>query len=1050
MQAASDQLMILPRSLPAPAACLAAAGATTAWVLLHFVGRSARRGPVRAALVVARIGVGFAALLMSAQALQHWVSLATSWPLWPIALAAAAAVECLLGFYSAERRTVAPRRGLVLAGLRVALALAIALMLAQPVLVRAHESDLRRQVAVLLDRSASMQVADAQMSASERLRIAETLLPGVVTRPCRLEGVARGLGEPVKALTTQQEWLAMLAELAPAGRRKHLEARRQELRAAVDEARSSVARQSQALDASLAGPTELSADLRSAIEQARDSLARRAGEPLQAAADIIAEIRPDAAPEAPQDVEGRLRDRIATASEALRQASADIDGLSQRLDEALYTSLPAAQRDAVDAIAAQTRLDLACRVAFGRAGAGDTAGQDVPGLLSKLRDRYAVRAYGFASEAEEMDATGPPPEGVAQGAGGLQTDLAAALQKAVADAPTGQLAGVILLTDGRHNAAARLEPLAARLNMEHVPVCTVLMGGERPPTDAAIANLEAPETVLAGDKVYIAVDLKLDGLAGRTVNVALSKGDEVVQSQAIQVPTPEYRTRVELSDTPAQAALLAYRVQVGAFEDEALKANNEYPVTVRVSDDQVRVLLIESRPRWEYRYLKNLFASRDRTVRLQYVLFQPDRLAGQQPRPVIPASPARPAGEAEATALPQEDKDWLAFDVIILGDVAPADLPPPAQEAISRFVTERGGTLVVIAGRRFMPGAFAGSPLEQLVPVLFEPGAAASNADAGSGFHVALTPEGRDSVIMRLKADPQENATFWSSRPECLWRCPVSGVKPRAIVLAYARPSSASQEPGGAAAADADRQFQADHVLVAVQNTALGRVLFLAFDETWRLRYGEGDTYHHRFWGQLLRWATAGKLPAGTNLVKLGTDRARYPLHSAVQVRARLMRPDLTPVVTNEVAALLFQDERLVLRKRLEYIGDAPGMYGADLGELPSGIYRVELDGPPVDALLAQEAAGKVSTTFSVDPASSTELVELAADRGAPGLLAEATGGIIRGPAQATEVLAALGPARVRLEERHEYALWSSGPFLSLMVLLAASEWILRKKAGLP
>lgn len=1051
MEPASGQFMILPGSLPAFALWLATAGAMAASVLLRFVGRSLRAGPSRAALMLVRMGAGSATLLMSAQAVQPWVSFATSWPLWTVAVAGAAIAECLLGLYAVERRTVAARTGLVLSVLRVALAIAIALMLGQPVLVRAHESDQRRHVAVLLDTSVSMQVADTQMTGFERLRIAEAFRPGLIVRPWQLEGIARQVERPAAALAREQKWLGLLAELPPANRLRHLQSRLPELRAAVDDARTAVARQAEALGAALAKVTDTNADLCSALEQAAQWLGKRADEPLSEAADVIAGMPADPTDEALSSAEVRLRDRIAAAAEALRQASIDVTGLSQQLDEAFYASLPAAQKGAVDAIAGQTRLSLAWELLFGPPTETGTAAPRSAGLIGKLQGRYAVRAYGFASEAEEIDATVLSADrsgGAREGAGALQTDLATALQKALADSPPGQLAGIILLTDGRHNASARLEPLAARIATAHVPVCTVLMGGERPPTDAAIANLEAPETVFAGDKVCLAADLKMDGLFGRMVNVTLYRADEAVGSQTVQVPAPQYRTRVELSDAPPGAGLLAYRVQVEGFDDEALRTNNEYPVTVRVTDDQVRLLLIEGRPRWEYRYVKNLFASRDRTVRLQHVLFEPDQVGGRGPRPAIVASPARPAGEPEATVLPQEEKDWLAFDVIILGDVRPADLPGPAQEAIRRFVTDRGGTLVVIAGRRFMPRAFAAGPVEQLMPVTLE----ASSGDGApawdDGFHVWLTPEGRDSVVMRLKADPLENAEFWSSRPECRWRLPVSEVKPRAIVLAYARPTMLDASQAEAAAAD--RRFQAAHALVTTQNVALGRVLFLAFDETWRLRYREGDTYHHRFWGQVLRWATANKLPAGTNLVKLGTDRARYPLRSGVQVRARLLRRDLTPVVTSEVAALVFRADELVVRKRLEYTGDAPGMYHADLGELPSGIYRVELDGPPVDALLAEEGAGRASTTFSVDQAASAEQVELAADPGGPGLLAELTGGLVRGPARAVEVLDRLGPPRVTLVERHEYPLWSSGPLLFLMVLLAACEWMLRKKAGLP
>ncbi len=83
------------------------------------------------------------------------------------------------------------------------------------------------------------------------------------------------------------------------------------------------------------------------------------------------------------------------------------------------------------------------------------------------------------------------------------------------------------------------------------------------------------------------------------------------------------------------------------------------------------------------------------------------------------------------------------------------------------------------------------------------------------------------------------------------------------------------------------QEFEKNHALVVAQHVGMGQVLFIGFDSTWRMRYRVGDTYHHKFWGQVMRWATASKLPAGTNLVKLGTDRARYGPHENITARAK-------------------------------------------------------------------------------------------------------------------------------------------------------------------
>src|SRR5207244_10244232 len=65
--------------------------------------------------------------------------------------------------------------------------------------------------------------------------------------------------------------------------------------------------------------------------------------------------------------------------------------------------------------------------------------------------------------------------------------------------------------------------------------------------------------------------------------------------------------------------------------------------------------------------------------------------------------------------------------------------------------------------------------------------------------------------------------------------------------------------------------------LFARQHYGFGRVLFVGLDSTWRWRYRTGDAYHHRFWGQVVRWAASDKpLVAGNEYVRFGTRAPVY------------------------------------------------------------------------------------------------------------------------------------------------------------------------------
>src|SRR5205823_2172070 len=78
------------------------------------------------------------------------------------------------------------------------------------------------------------------------------------------------------------------------------------------------------------------------------------------------------------------------------------------------------------------------------------------------------------------------------------------------------------------------------------------------------------------------------------------------------------------------------------------------------------------------------------------------------------------------------------------------------------------------------------------------------------------------------------------------------------------------------------------NALVLQQPYGFGKVLYLGIDSTWRWRYRVGDLYHHRFWGQLARWAVADAwLPEGNRFVRFGSKSPIYQHDQDVELAAR-------------------------------------------------------------------------------------------------------------------------------------------------------------------
>ena len=1054
MTATALPYYVLPPETPTVVVLLMAAAAVAAWWALH-------RWPVwrttparRVASFSVRAGVGFAALMAVTQVLLRGLVLVTSWPIWPVAMVGAIAVELVLALYALERRTVSKRTGLALASLRIAVILLVLAMLIQPVHSLELSQRLERYVAVLVDDSSSMHLAQRQLTASEKVRIAEML--SEVRRPHRFEVVHRELTALHADLAAQADWLATVAKAEEAERQRQLDGRRESLHEAFSDALEALEAPEKALAAAMGEKGAVPDETRSEVA---DVKARLAVQVRQRLGDAVAWTERKASGELARRGESLLS-AVQVAAATVAESLPKIRALGEKLDDAFYGALSAADRGRVDVIAQRTRYELARDVLLHRPS---EEGETRPSFLADLQDTYRVKLYTFASEATETSAsslaespaaTQPTTAPTTQPDGRARTDLAAALEKVRRDFPARQLAGVIVLTDGRHNGAEGLETLARQFGTQRVPICPVVLGGSRAPRDAAIVALQAPETVFEKTNMYVTAELKLDGLAGKSVRVTLYDGEKSVDFRSVRVPSETFRTRIQLADEPKSVGLHSYRVELETFDDEVFEANNTYPLTVSVTDEPTRVLLVEGRPRWEFRYLKNLFTGRDRSVALQYVLFEPDRIEGAEPRKRIHASASGANKSDEATDLPADEAEWMKFDVIVLGDVAPAHLTPAHLEAVQKFVTDRGGALVLIAGPRYMPHAFAETAMDELAPATFAsaPRVMTGGTDA---FRIALTSAGRESVIMRQKVDAEENLALWRSIPEAYWRHPTVEAKPAATVLACAVGGDvpAFMKPDGEAAleevAALRRQYERRNALIMHHTVSWGRVLMLSFDRTWRLRYRVGDTHHHKFWGQVLRWATSEKLPAGTPLVRIGTDRPRYQPEERVRVRAKIVREDLSPLISDEVAVKILDGDKVVLRKKLQYVRDSAGMYEADLGVLPSATYQAELDAPVAKRLLARDNREKVATEFSVDPATSIEQIELTPDRGLLGRLAGLTGGQVSDPPEARRLLGALGESELVLSQRRQVEIWNSWPLLVMMILLVTAEWLLRKKEGL-
>lgn len=1006
------------------------------------------------------------AIWFSFQFLAQFFSLATSWSVVTIAIMGGLAAETILWIYQFEKTLVKKAKGRWLLGLRLGALAILLLILAQPVRSFLEEREIEREIAILIDDSDSMRISDQRLTASQKLDRAELFevkFPRVRPPLREIESRAGRLTEKIESEVT-----ALSSAPTPAA---GLENRAEQLPDFFTQIKTDAERLTKVLTEtqSLSIPGEAGGKISDYLKRSRDGLGR---------------ILPLAEKAATEGKPEELIKQLEVAKKELEGILESAKVTTAKADEFFISKLSEEERNALEEAAGRDRLEVSKKILASKVtrpaspaetGADQAAGSkdgqagdstlldeteqgrvDDLTLLSALGEDYNLRLYRYDRDIEQI--TDPDSEeSEAVKTGHSQTDLTHALEHVLDNTSPESLAGILLLSDGRHNGAALPEDSLRQLAVRNTPLSAVPIGGELGPVDISILDLRAPESIYLDDRVVITAMAKLDGFLGETVEANLLSGGEIVDTVSIKVTDVSFRSEIRFVHQPEEKGIIDYEVRLQPDEREIFRTNNAWEFKVAVTDDRTNVLLVDGFPRWEFRYLRNLFYGRDKSVHLQYVLLDPDEIYRSRGHSDVAASATRPFGEAEATLLPQNKDEWQLFDVIILGDIDPASLSTRDWEAIEEAVTKRGAMLVCIAGQRYMPHAHSSEVLQNLLPVTYTPGNAANFESPEAAYRISLTASGRDHAVTSQSTSRALNNERWQSFPPLRWRYNGGEVKETAEVLAYAQPvgsltlNSIVNPDGSPGSVEAAIQqlanqetLEKEHALITTTSAGLGKVLMLNFDRTWRFRYGVGDTYHHRFWGQVTRWGAGPNLRSGTDQIRMGTDRLSYTPNDSIEVTTKLLDKERRPVTNATLDVEVWKDGERLRKQRLSYLTDSSGLYETSLSGLrEEGEYELRLSG---DGVEDNEVSTELLVVTTRNP---IELAELTADRDFLNRAAEITGGTVAEINELSSLLSSFGAPKEILTERRNVTLWDKWPILLGFLALITTEWIIRRRSGL-
>ncbi len=610
------------------------------------------------------------------------------------------------------------------------------------------------------------------------------------------------------------------------------------------------------------------------------------------------------------------------------------------------------------------------------------------------------------------------------------TRLGAAVRTVLDDLRGTPPAAIVLLTDGLNTDGPPLSDAVAAARSKGVPLSAVGIGSEQPQRDLELTDLSVDPVVFVDDVVNFEFRVSCtDFEYGRVQVVLRREGDtEILARTEVFLGGDRPSVQHQLTHRPERTGSFRYIVEVLPQEGDVDTANNRQTRPVEVRDEKIRVLLAWAYPSYEFRYLWNLL-HRDDSIEVYTVLQDADvevvrrqiDMDAQQQKQML-------------RAFPVQRGELFEQDVIILGDVNPARLSESMMQNLVDFVDRpvdregKGGSLILVAGMKYMPHAFRGTRLADLMPI--DPQSVRipdPEQPITDGFQVQVTAAGLARPPMQLGDTQLATRTAWRGLPPLYWLMDAPDRKPGTVVLA--------EHP---TRRDAEGRLLP---VICMHNPGAGTVVFHATDETHRWRYRVGDAFFARYWVQMIRHLARSKLAGRSDGLQLQSDRQTYRAGDPVRLRVRFDDPRAAPGDDDGVTVVLDHADSRTRREPL-HRASSRGVFEAELDDLAPGDYHAWVAAP--------SSKGRVAwADFVVEPPAGEREGE---PINAAGLqkAADDTGGKYYRLEEAGGLLDDLPPGiQVPTEPLPRKPLWNRWPVLVLFLLLLIGEWILRKRGGM-
>lgn len=343
-------------------------------------------------------------------------------------------------------------------------------------------------------------------------------------------------------------------------------------------------------------------------------------------------------------------------------------------------------------------------------------------------DRMAVVVFGARAQVERVAEPPRPLDRIDGLVAGSRTNIEDAIHLALAILPGGMHQRLVLLSDGGENVGQALN--AARLAAARgVPIDVVPLVSDRGP-DELIAALNAPSTASVDQLIPLNIQIESEISGPATVQLLVDGQLRIEQPVMLTSGLNQVSFTVPTGE-PGFRQFEAYLM--APFDTQA--ANNRAVAFTFVSGPP-RVLVLTV----AVEQVAALIAAW-RASGFDVTIQSPDQ------------APVRPL-------------NLRVFDVVALVDTPASAVPTALQRALTTYVRDLGGGLLVIGGpQSFGAGGWRRSPLEPLLPVSLDPPVPEERFDVALVLVIDRSGSMNEVVDgFRTQLDLAREAAFQASR----------------------------------------------------------------------------------------------------------------------------------------------------------------------------------------------------------------------------------------------------------------------------------------------